>query len=148
MHSVQHSTDFTAHHPASNGLAERTNRKILKILRHLAGQFHETWEDWLSHVAASIDGSINSSTGKRPHYILYGFDECLPYDVLVHSPAPLYSDEYSKLQLHCFQKIHNSVCEKLKVSREEMLRKQHSQAKQVNIDVGDSVMKRAPDRSC
>ncbi len=29
-----------------------------------------------------------------------------------------------------------------------MLRKQHSQAKPVNIDVGDSVMKRTPDRSC
>ncbi len=29
-----------------------------------------------------------------------------------------------------------------------MLRKQHSQATPVHLDVGDSVMKRAPDRSC
>ncbi len=64
------------------------------------------------------------------------------------SPVPLYSDEYSKLQLHCFQKIHNSVREKLKASREEVLRKQHLQAKSVNHDVGDSIMKRAHDRAC
>ncbi len=110
--------------PASNGLVERTNRKILEILRHLAGHLQETWEDWLSHAAASINGSVNSSTGKTPHYILYGSEKRLPYDVLVPSPAPLYSpDDYSKLQRHCFQTIHNSVREKLKTSQEEMLRK-------------------------
>ncbi len=119
------------------------------ILRHLEEYLQETWEDWLSHVAASINGSVNSSTGKTPHYILYGFEKRLPYDVLVPSPVPLYSpDDYSKLQLHCIQTIHNSFREKLKASREEMLRKQHSQATPVHLDVGDSVMKRAPDRSC
>ncbi len=142
-------TFITSHHPASNGLVEHTNRKILEILRHLAGHLQETWEDWLSHVAVSINVSVNSSTSKTPHYILYGFDKRLPYDVLVPSPVPLYCpDDYSKLQLHCFQTIHNSVREKLKASREEELRKQHSQATPVHLDVGDSVMKRAPDRSC
>ncbi len=59
-----------------------------------------------------------------PHYILYGFEKRLPYDVLVPSPVPLYSpDDYSKLQLHCLQTIHNSVREKLRASQEEMLRK-------------------------
>ncbi len=56
-------TFITAHHPASNGLVERTNRKILEILRHLSGRFNETWEDWLSQVAACINSSVNSSTG-------------------------------------------------------------------------------------
>ncbi len=96
-----------------------------------------------------INGYVNPSRGKMPPYILYGYEKRLPYDVLVHSPVYLYSlDDYSKLQLHCFQTIHNSVREKLKASREEMLRKQHSQATPLHYDVGDSVMKRAPDRSC
>ncbi len=142
-------TFIASHHPASNGLAECTNWKILEILRHLAGHLQETWEDWLSHVAASINGSVSSSTGKTPHYILYGFEKRLPYDVLVPSPVPLYSlDDYSKLQLHCIQTIDNSVWEKLEASPEEMFRKQHSQATPVHLEVGDSVMKRAPDRSC
>ncbi len=108
-------TSITAHHPASNGLVERTNRKILEILCHLAGKSHELLEDWLSLVAASINGSINTSTGKTPHYIIYGFDKPLPYDVLVRSPVPLHSlDDYSILQLQYFQTIHESVREKLK----------------------------------
>ncbi len=124
-------------------------RKIFEILHHLAGHLKETWEDWLSHVAASINETVNSSTGKTPHYILYGSEKHLPYDVLVPSPVPLYSpNDYSKLQLHCFQTIHNSVREKLKASGEEMLCKQHSKATPFHLDVGDSVMKRAPDPSC
>ncbi len=63
---------ITAHHPDSSSLVERTKRKVLEILRHLAGHLHETWEDWLSQVAASINGSVNSSTGKTPHYIILG----------------------------------------------------------------------------
>ncbi len=69
--------------------------------------------------------------------------------MLVHSLSPLHSlDDYSKLQLHCFKTIHDSVREKLKASREEMLHKQHAQATPFTIQVGGSVMKRAPDRSC
>ncbi len=54
-------TFITAHHPASNDLAEGANRKFLEILRHVAGHLHESWKDWLPHVAASINGSVNSS---------------------------------------------------------------------------------------
>ncbi len=71
-------TFITSHHPASNGLVERTKRKILEILHHLAGHLQETWEDWLSHVAASINVSVNPSRGKTPHYILFGLEKRLP----------------------------------------------------------------------
>ncbi len=142
-------TFITAHHPASNSLVERTNRKVLVILRHLAGHLHETWEDWLSQVAASINGSVDSFTGKTPHYIIFGYDKRLPYDVLLKSPSPLYNPEdYSKLQRHSSQTIHASVREKLKASREEMTERQHLHATPKILDVGDSVMNRSPERSC
>ncbi len=35
------------YHPASNGLVERANRKVLEILRPVVGELLETWEDWL-----------------------------------------------------------------------------------------------------
>ncbi len=142
-------TFITVHHPASNGLVERTNGKVLEILRHLRGHVHETWEDWLSQVAASINGSVNSSTGKTPPNIIFGYDKRLPYDVLLKSPSPLYNPvDYFKLQLHSFQIIHASVREKLKASREDMTQRQHLHATLITLDVGDPVMKRSPERSC
>ncbi len=133
-------TFITAHHPACNGLVERTNRKVLEILWHLAGHLHRTSEDWLSQVAASINVSVNSSTGKTPHYIVFGYDKRLPYDVLLQSHSALYNPEdYSKLQLNSFRTVHASVREKLKASREEMIQRQHSHATPITFDVGDSI---------
>ncbi len=80
-------TFITALHPASNGLVERTNSKVLEVLRH------ETWEDGLSQVAASINGSVYSYTGKTPHYIIFGYDKRLPFDVLLKSSSPFYNPE-------------------------------------------------------
>ncbi len=142
-------TFITAHHPASNGLVERTNRKVLEILRHLAGHLHETWKDWLPQGASSTNGSVNSSTGKTSHWIIFGNDKRLPYDVLLQSPSTLYNHEgYSKLQLHSFHTIHGSVREKLKASREEMIQRQYLHATHTTLDVGDSAMKRSPEWSC
>ncbi len=125
------------------------NRKILEILRNLSGRSHETWEDWLSQVAACINSSVYSSAGKTLIIIIvYGCDKKLPYDVLLQTPSPLYNPEdYSKLQLHSFQTIHASVRERLKASREEMTRKQRLYATLITPEVGDSVMFRSPARS-
>ncbi len=69
--------------------------------------------------------------------------------MLLQLPFPLYNlDDYSKLQLHCFRIIHTSGREKLKASREEILQLQHLHATPINIEVGDSVMKSSPERSC
>ncbi len=57
-----------------------------------------TWKDFVTDLAG---------------FGTYSLKGCPP--LLVPSPVPLYSpDDYSKLQLDCFQTIHNSVREKLK----------------------------------
>ena len=140
-------TFITAHHPASNGLVERTNRKILEILRHVAGQFQESWQDWLPHVAACINGSVNASTGKTPHYVIFGSEKRLPYDLLVQPRRPVYSlDDYSQNQLRALQMIHDSVRHNLQESRNEMLHRQHAKATPVSLKKGDVVFKSAPER--
>ncbi len=86
------------------------NRKILEILRHPSGRLHETWEDWLSQAAACINSSVNSPKGKTTHYVVYGCDKKLPYDVFLQTPSPLYNPEdYSKLQLHREESVRASL---------------------------------------
>ncbi len=65
-------TFTVAHHPASNGLVERTNRKILEVLRPVVGSLLHSWEDWLPHAVASINSSLCESTGQFPHFIIFG----------------------------------------------------------------------------
>ena len=140
-------TFITPYHPASNGLVERTNKKILDILRHLAGQFQESWQDWLPHVTACINGSINTSTGKTPHYIVYGSEKRFPYDILVQPRIPVYSiEDYSQNQLRALQIIHDSVRRNLQASRTEMIHKQHMKATPINLNIHDVVYKASPER--
>ncbi len=75
-------TFTVAYHPANNGLVERTNRKILEVLRPVVGCLLHSWEDWLPHVAASINSSLCESTGQSPHFIIFGVEKRLPYDHL------------------------------------------------------------------
>ncbi len=144
-HATPKQTFITALHPASDGLPEHTNRKILEILCHVVGQLHESWEDWLPHVAASINGSVNSSTGKTPHYIVFGTEKRFPYDLLVSSHKPIYSEDYSQSQLKALHDILDEVRKSLQAPRAEMLARQHSKATAVSIAVGDTIFKAAPE---
>ncbi len=101
----------------------------------------------MPHIAASINGSVNDSTGKSPHYILFGVDKRLPYDLLISSKQPIYNiDSYPEQQLHVFSKIHSSVRQKLKATKAEMISTQHKRAIPVKINQGDTVMIQQPER--
>ncbi len=80
-----------SYHPASNGLVERANRKILYVLRPVVSGLQHTWEDWLAYVAASINIRVCESTGQSPHYIIFGVEKRLPYDLLSSSQSRVYN---------------------------------------------------------
>ena len=142
-----HQTFITAYHPASNGLVERTNRKILTILRHFVGKFQESWQDWLPHVNACINATINSSTGKAPHSIVFGHDKRFPYDMLEQPRIPVYSvEDYAQNQARAFQIIYDQVRSTLQSSRTQMTQRQHLHARPVTFQVNDVVFKSAPER--
>ena len=134
-------TFIVAHHPASNGLVERANRKILEALRHVTSGFAQVWDNWLSHIAASINASYNSSINESPHYVLFGEDKRLPYDLLLSKPQPIYNVEnFAKVMLSSFQRIHQSVKVHLRSSNSQALARQHSAARPVKFQVGDIVL--------
>ncbi len=106
---------MVTHHPTSNGLVERANRKIFEVLRPVVGELLETWEDWLPHIAANINSSVCGSTGQSPHFVVFGVKKRLPYDLLSSSHSPVYNiDDYVKCQIKFFSEIHESVKHKLR----------------------------------
>ncbi len=102
------------YHPASNGLVERANRKILDVLRPVVSGLQHTWEDWLVYVAGSINSHVCESTGQSPHYTIFGVEKQLSYDLLSSSQSRVYNiDDYAKCQLKVFSDIHSNVRERL-----------------------------------
>ena len=138
---------ITAYHAASNGLPERTNRKILEAIRPVVGELHDTWEDWLPHVATSINNNVCESTGHTPHYILYGHELRLPYDLLDSPQRPVYNvEDYSNAHMKVFADIHQQVRHHLTKSKEAMCVKQHKLSAPVELGPGDNVVVQVPER--
>ncbi len=110
-----------SYHPATNGLVERGNRKILDVLRLVVSGLQHTWEDWLAYVAASRNSRVCKSTGQSPHYIIFGVEKRLPYDLLSSSHSRVCNiDDYSKCQLKVFSDIHSNARERLQEISEVM----------------------------
>ena len=140
-------TFITTYHPASNGLVERANRKILDVLRPVVGGLLESWEDWLSHVAVSINSSLCESVGQSPHYIIFGEEIRFPYDVLNSPQPPVYNvEDYGKCQLKVFSDIHREVRKRLQESKTAMSLQQHKRSSPVELQTGDTVMVKVPER--
>ncbi len=136
-----------AYHPASNGIVERTNRKILDVLRPIVGSLLEAWEDWLPQVAATINAMVCESTGQFLHFVVFGVEKRLPHDLLSSRQPPVYDVEnYAKIQLNTFANIHQEVTAKLIQTSEDRTAKQHRTANPASFQVGDTVMSLAPER--
>ncbi len=98
-------------------------------------------------MATSLNSSVSDSTGKSPHYILFGVKKRHPYDLLPSPKQPVYNTENNiQQQLHVFGKIHSSVRSKLKATKTEMMANQHKRAIPVNIKQVDTVMIQQPER--
>ena len=138
---------ISAYHAASNGLAERTNRKILEAIRPVVGELLDTWEDWLPHVAACINSSVCESTEYSPHFIVYGQELRLPYDILTTKARPVYNmDDYTKWHMKLFSDIHHKVTQNLVKSKAALCAKQIKNASPVEFKPGDHVMILTPER--
>ena len=56
-------------------------------------------------------------------------------------------EDYSKAQMKVFSDIHKDVKHRLIVSKEQMSTQQHRRSSPVNIQVGESVMVKVPERN-
>ncbi len=83
-------------------MVERANRKILEVLRPIVNGLFDNWEDWLPHVAASLNSSVSDSTDKSPHYILFGVEKRFPYDLLKSSQQSVYNTQLHTTRVACF----------------------------------------------
>ena len=59
--------------PSVDGQTEVVNRSLGNLLRTLVGEHIGSWDLKLSIAEFAYNSSINRTTGKNPHEIIYGF---------------------------------------------------------------------------
>ena len=126
------------YHPASNGLVERTNRKILDVFRHTVGP-DEQWDLRLPLVQCSLNTRVHASTKVTPIKALMGYNPRLPYDWMNEPVSPVYNDDPIKIRLNNFKFIHQQLTKNLTEAQLEMVDKHNENIKPVLYKRDDHV---------
>ena len=80
-------TRTTAYHPSGDGLVERFNQTVEKVLAHYVSTHHRDWDLHLPSALMAYRATPQASTGYSPAYLLFGRELCLPADVAYGRPA-------------------------------------------------------------
>ncbi len=129
-----------AYHPASNGMVERQNRKIIRHLCTLVGDVSSTWHEWMPQIMASLNSSLHKSIGDTPHFIIYGQDKRLPFNFLLKEEEPIYNfDDYVRVRSTDFKKIYKRISQNIADSKATMNESQWRKANDKIIVIGDLV---------
>ena len=66
--------EIAPYHPASQGLAERINREVNKLLRIYTNELMiNDWDELLPVIQLTINNTHNASIGDTPFIALYGY---------------------------------------------------------------------------
>lgn len=70
----------TPYHPAGNGMVERMNQTLLKMLRTLTEEKQSRWHQHLPELLQVYNNTPHGSTGFAPAYLMFGRHLRLPVD--------------------------------------------------------------------
>lgn len=103
--------EIAPYHPASQGLAERINKEINKLLRIYTDSLATSdWDELLPVIQLTINNTYNSSIQETPFYALYGYDS---FTEALQSPKHNYDESDFALRMQRITKIRQHCREKL-----------------------------------
>ncbi|MCG7878903.1 MAG: RNase H-like domain-containing protein, partial [Candidatus Thiodiazotropha endolucinida] len=79
-------TRTTPYHPESDGMVERYNKTLAKLLSAFVNEDHTDWDQLLPYVMMAYRSSEHETTGFTPNYMMLGREVSVPIDIQFGSP--------------------------------------------------------------
>ena len=79
-------TRSTPYHPSSNGLIERFNGTLAKMLRCFTAENPTQWDLYLPALTAAYRSTVHPATGFTPNQIMFGREVNTPFEMLFPKP--------------------------------------------------------------
>ncbi|MCG8112562.1 MAG: DDE-type integrase/transposase/recombinase [Candidatus Thiodiazotropha taylori] len=74
-------TRTTPYHPQSDGMVERFNRTLERLLSAFVNAEHSDWDERLPYVLMAYRSSVNETTGYTPNMMMLGREVTVPLDI-------------------------------------------------------------------
>lgn len=77
----------TARNPKCNGMVERFNKTLIRMIKAFIANDHEEWDLHLSCLTSAYRSTCHESTGLTPNLLMFGRENRMPYEATHHSLA-------------------------------------------------------------
>lgn len=128
----------TPYHPQTNGVDERLNGTLGRILRAYVSHYQKDWDQHLKWSLYVYNTTIHESTGYSPYQILHGLDPRSPL-----KPQDFNASEVLSTDNNCKQSIRDNVNDRLKLSQENMKKYYDRTRSKPNFYIGQLVYTKA-----
>lgn len=127
----------TPYHPQSNGIDERLNGTLVRILRNYVSYYQEDWDEKLKWAVFVYNTTVHESTGYSPYQILHGLD---PRSPLKNSET---HEDHDINEIDEIRRLVRSQARELNVRAQEKQQDDYnSRHKRFNLRIGDLVLVR------
>ena len=135
-------TRTAPYRPQSDGLVERLNRTIKKMLKVFVNENRNDWDDHLPYIMMAYRATPQSSTQCSPNLLMYGREVNLPVEVMAPPPpeqAFTCPNEYVEWVRAVLEQAFQFARRHLAASAERQKRCYDSRSKPRNFQAGDWV---------
>ena len=71
----------TPYHPMGNGMVERFNQTLIKMIGTLQDHQKSDWKSYIPALVQAYNSTKHESTGYAPHFLMFGWNPRLAVDV-------------------------------------------------------------------
>jgi hypothetical protein len=140
-------TRSTPYHPCSNGLVERHNLTLARMIRSFLDNNQENWDEYLPLLTAAYRSTIHPATGFTPNMMMLGREVRLPIDLLFPLPETVVTEnsaEYVVGLRKRMEECYDYARQYLKRASERQKRGYDTQLKEQIYRPGDLVFRHNP----
>jgi hypothetical protein len=122
--SLIHSTPY---YPQGNGLAESSNKSLIKLIKRLLEDNKRAWDSKLKFALWADRVTTKTSLGTSPFQLVYGTEAVLPTQLAL--PVAKFFQDYEEEPDHMVRRIHQMV--EVQQIREQVMDAAHSHQQKV-----------------
>lgn len=109
-------TRTTPYHPSSNGLIERFNQTLQKMIRSYVDNNPKEWDTYIEILMAAYRSTIHPATGFSPNMMMMGREVNIPINIIY----PLPKEESPQNGIEYVANLREKMEEMYKIARENL----------------------------